>query len=335
MILTVINPVSGNNKSIQIWEKIILPRLLEVIDKEDDFHTFISNFEGHEKMIPTIYKIEDYDFVIVIGGDGTLSNIIKGIMKSPYKNKIFQVPFVLVPAGSGNGFATSLCINSIYDSVKIMEKLYLNKSDSNYSSSLVSSVPIWNIKFDKSGYSMPAFLNLTWSTIADIDLNTENNRWMGKYRFYYGILKYLLFGGTKEGQLKYILKDSNEIKTINGNFSLFCATNAPWLSDDFLICPNSEVEEPVIDLVYSIDTPNIVNRSRNLYHLAIGDHIEKCEKIIHEKVSWFSINVDKEDLISVDGEFCAPTGFPIEVSVLNNHIKLGNFNDLKKDKYSI
>ena len=335
MILTVINPVSGNGKSIQIWEKKILPRLLEFIDKEDDFNMFISNFEGHEKMIHTIYKIEDYDFVIVIGGDGTLSNIIKGIMKSPYKNKILQVPFVLVPSGSGNGFATSLCINSIDDSIKIITKLYQNKPDINYSSSLVSSVPIWDIKFDKLGYSMPAFLNLTWSTIADIDLNTENNRWMGKYRFYYGILKYLLFGGVKEGQLKYTLEDSNEIKTINGHFSLFCATNAPWLSDDFLICPNSDVEEPVIDLVYSVDIPNIINRSKNLYHLSMGDHIEKCDKIKHEKVSWFSINVENDDLISVDGEFCPSTGFPIEVSVLNERIKLANLNDLKKEQLLI
>ena len=39
MILTVINPVSGNGKSIQIWEKKILPRLLEFIDKEDENNT--------------------------------------------------------------------------------------------------------------------------------------------------------------------------------------------------------------------------------------------------------------------------------------------------------
>ena len=46
-------------------------------------------------------------------------------------------------------------------------------------------------------------------------------------------------------------------------------------------------------------------------------------------------NVENDDLISVDGEFCPSTGFPIEVSILNERIKLANLNDLKKEQLLI
>jgi len=45
----------------------------------------------------------DYDLILCSGGDGTLNEVIQGIMTSPYK-----IPVAYIPAGSTNDFARSM-----------------------------------------------------------------------------------------------------------------------------------------------------------------------------------------------------------------------------------
>lgn len=314
MILVVLNPISGSGKGPNIWKNKVLPTLLDILTENDDFSLFISNFEGHEKMLHALYKVYEYDYIIVIGGDGTVSNLLKGFISSENKEDILRIPIIIVPCGSGNGLSQSINIFSVEDSIKKIKNIYSGNVK-------MVNVPIWDVSVDKNSYIIPAFLNITWSTIADIDLNTEDKRWMGKYRFYYGILKYLFLGCLKKGKLEYIESHSNEVKTIDDDFSLFCATNAKWLSDDFLICPYADIQDPSIDLVFSNEKSNLINRTKNLYHLSKGDHIEKCENIIHKNVKWFSLKTNNNDLISIDGEFNKFFNSPIDVSVSFDKIK--------------
>ena len=314
MILVVVNPISGSGNGLKIWKNKILPTLLDIFCENDSYSLFITDFDGHEKMIYCTYDVEQFDYIIVIVGDGTVSNLLKGFYDSKNNDEILKIPILIVPSGSGNGLSQSLNILSVDDSISKIKEIYLSNIK-------FVSVPIWDVSIDNNSYIIPAFLNITWSTIAEIDLNTENKRWMGKYRFYYGILKYLLFDCLKKGTLEFTENNSNEVQTVSGDFSLFCATNSQWLSDDFLICPYADIQDPSIDLVFSNEKPNILNRTKNLYYLAKGNHIEKCNNIIHKKVKWFKLKTENNDLISIDGEFNKFFNSPIEVNVSFEKVK--------------
>ena len=60
---------------------------------------------GGDARESVIHRDENYDLVVCSGGDGTLDEVVTGMMKSENKT-----PIGYIPAGSTNDFATSLCI---------------------------------------------------------------------------------------------------------------------------------------------------------------------------------------------------------------------------------
>lgn len=52
---------------------------------------------------------EEYDCLVLVGGDGLFHEVVNGLMKNPKKNKILEsLPLFQLPGGSGNCVAGSL-----------------------------------------------------------------------------------------------------------------------------------------------------------------------------------------------------------------------------------
>ena len=54
--------------------------------------------------------MDDYSCIAIAGGDGTIHEIINGMMYRPDKKKL---PLALLPNGSGNDFASCFLLNSV------------------------------------------------------------------------------------------------------------------------------------------------------------------------------------------------------------------------------
>ncbi|WP_051353137.1 diacylglycerol/lipid kinase family protein [Thalassobacillus devorans] len=98
MHIVIVNAIAGNGRASCILEKI---------QREHSFQTnqcrsFITNYKGHAeeitKQVSEIYH-ETIKSVIVIGGDGTLHEVVNGLKHYP------GIPLAFIPAGSGNDFA--------------------------------------------------------------------------------------------------------------------------------------------------------------------------------------------------------------------------------------
>ena len=86
-----------------------------------------------------------------------------------------------------------------------------------------------NNNYDTSNFS---FLLQTWGIISDIDIDTEYLRRMGDLRFYYGILKSVMFPKYYNGDINITLNnDTTDNINITGYIFLFCATNGQWTMD--------------------------------------------------------------------------------------------------------
>jgi diacylglycerol kinase (ATP) len=94
-ILVVINPKAGVKKKLSIDSKIN-----ELLGK--DFKIHLQWWEGPDFDITTAIaermKVEEYDYVIAAGGDGTVNRTAKALI-----NK--NIPLAILPLGSGNGLA--------------------------------------------------------------------------------------------------------------------------------------------------------------------------------------------------------------------------------------
>ena len=100
--LFIVNPRSGKGR--------IKGNLLDIVDVfvKGDFEVTIYTTQKQRDAVElTKNRSRDYDLVICSGGDGTLDEVVKGLLAGNH-----DVPIGYIPAGSTNDFAASLGIPS-------------------------------------------------------------------------------------------------------------------------------------------------------------------------------------------------------------------------------
>ena len=91
-ILYIINPFGCGGAGIKVWEKA-QSKWPELIDSQN---SHITERQGHAREIAT--SAESYDILAAVGGDGTVGEIMSGIMAlSEPRPKL-----AIIPAGTGN-----------------------------------------------------------------------------------------------------------------------------------------------------------------------------------------------------------------------------------------
>ncbi|MCL1938187.1 MAG: diacylglycerol kinase family lipid kinase [Candidatus Azobacteroides sp.] len=107
-ITAIINPISGTSS-----KKGILTLLDQYFPKEEfDRQFFFTEYHGHASKIATQAVKDKADYVIAVGGDGTVNEVAKALIHS-------SSVLGIVPTGSGNGLARDLSIP--LDSRKALE----------------------------------------------------------------------------------------------------------------------------------------------------------------------------------------------------------------------
>lgn len=102
--LVIINPCSGKGNGLKTYQK-----LCAYVEKHNikEVEYKLTQYKGHAIEIASGISNE-YERVIVVGGDGTLNEVINGL---PFSN---ETVLGLLPVGSGNDFARNLNLpNSI------------------------------------------------------------------------------------------------------------------------------------------------------------------------------------------------------------------------------
>lgn len=117
--LVVLNPFSGTKKAKQVYETTV-KKMLQESGIEHDL--LITEYAGHAKermkdhtnahadSKQSVWKdVSEYDGVVAMGGDGILSEIMKGIQTRSDVGAIFDnMNFGIVGCGTSNGLATSI-----------------------------------------------------------------------------------------------------------------------------------------------------------------------------------------------------------------------------------
>lgn len=93
------NPVSG------LLKRYNIPQLVNKYIDHKKFEVAIrmSEYAGHTKLIAKEAAALNYDIVVAIGGDGTVNEVVNGIIGT-------GTQLAVIPMGSGNGFANHLRI---------------------------------------------------------------------------------------------------------------------------------------------------------------------------------------------------------------------------------
>ena len=101
-LLFIYNPYAGKSRI-----KNFLYEIINIFVKAG-YEVTVSPTQGHgDATKSVIERRKDIDLIVCSGGDGTLDEVVDGIMRSPSK-----VPIGYIPAGSTNDYSKSLGISS-------------------------------------------------------------------------------------------------------------------------------------------------------------------------------------------------------------------------------
>ncbi|MFG6116673.1 diacylglycerol/lipid kinase family protein [Halobacillus sp. MO56] len=114
MHIVIVNTIAGNGRALTILEKIQRDPSFQA----NQCRSFITDYKGHAeeiaKQVTEIYH-EKIKTVIIIGGDGTLHEVLNGMKHYP------EIPLAVIPAGSGNDFARGAGIHT--NSVTLFKRI--------------------------------------------------------------------------------------------------------------------------------------------------------------------------------------------------------------------
>lgn len=97
----IINPEAGSGKGRHVWQSIAQ----ELEERQLSYHAHVSKAAGQPRILAAKIaqqQLSEPTCVVVIGGDGTLHEVIDSLMHIPQKTKL---PVGYIPAGTGNDFA--------------------------------------------------------------------------------------------------------------------------------------------------------------------------------------------------------------------------------------
>lgn len=119
-VAIIINPNTGKQKNSQ---SLIEYRLSQENIQFEFFHTerYLHAFEFAYNL-----EIDQYSAIIAAGGDGTIHEVVNGMLHRPDKKKI---PIALIPNGTGNDLCAGLTIKDIDTALDYIVKGDLFKMD--------------------------------------------------------------------------------------------------------------------------------------------------------------------------------------------------------------
>ena len=286
-ILTV-NPYGGTKKG---------PRLLKNIKPIFDAagaELFIieTTFAGHAKELANQLNITEYDGFIGIGGDGTLHEIINGMLSRHDGRKI---PIGIIPGGSGNSYMHDL---------QLTDPLKAAKTIINGKTRALDTAEVEVNHIIKYSNNM-----IGWGLVTDVGNQAEHFRWLGTNR--YTILSVVEVLRHKSRPAALIMDD----KKIEDEFTFIIACNSIHVGKGMKMAPKARLDDGLIDLIVIRSGVSRTRLLQVLPKLFDGSHINEPE-LEYYQTSQFSLIPETDEILNIDGEITGST--PIKVEMISN-----------------
>jgi len=169
-----INPFGGQGSAARLFETACRP-ILEAADCTLDVQ--ITERSGHAVDIAREIDIEAYDAILCCSGDGVPHEVFNGLAKRDDAMKALKTIAVgQLPGGSGN----AMCWNLTGTGDPSAATLSIIKS---------TPKPMDLVSITQGDQRFLSFLSQSFGIIAEVDLGTEDLRWMGGARFTYGLMQ--------------------------------------------------------------------------------------------------------------------------------------------------
>lgn len=232
--------------------------------------------------------LDDYDGLCVIGGDGTVHEVVNGLLTRDDQRRI---PLGLIPAGTGNTLHHQLHCSDPADAAR----------------AIVAGVtrPLDVARVRMSGHTVYCVNIVGWGAVADINRIAERFRLFGPMRYSVASLWKIVLPKRRRARLR--LDD----EWLEGEFLFVIGCNTRSTGTGMVLAPNAEIDDGKIDLV-ALRPASRRRLLRALRNVLRGDTLDLPEAVIRQ-VSEFAIDTASGDPLNLDGEVKGTAPLTVEM----------------------
>ena len=262
----IVNPAAARGKAARVAEKV-----KKLCDNRNMDYEFIYTNKSGEATDYAAKARDNFDCVVAIGGDGTINEIVNGLIGGRSKLGI-------IPVGSGNDFARALKISlRVTDALDILLAMKIRSIDIGKAGDRYFQNGL-GIGFD------------AW--VVEETLNV--NKLRGKAIYLYSVLKTIYTYNPPEVHIQY-----NDIIR-KEKFYMITVGNGISLGGGFKLTPNAILDDAMFDLNI---VRNLSKREvyQNLLSVFTGKHIY-LEQVTTGRTDHLKIQSEEGFAAHVDGE---------------------------------
>jgi Sphingosine kinase and enzymes related to eukaryotic diacylglycerol kinase len=221
-VLFITNPKSGI-----LRYKDSLNIVISELKKYDIEYTINkTEYAAHAVELVKQTDLKQYDSVCAMGGDGTLFEVLNGMLN---RSENERIPISIIPNGTGNSFMKTVGIENVVDAVGKISKNEPKNLD------MMRVVCGENIYYS---------LNLIgWGMATDISVLAEKLRFFGGQRYNIASLFEIIKNKRRDSKL---IVDGKER---DGDFSFIIACNTKYVGKDMKMAPKAKIDDGEIDLI--------------------------------------------------------------------------------------
>ncbi|GAB6189021.1 diacylglycerol kinase family lipid kinase [Marinitoga arctica] len=297
----IVNPHSFGSKAIKLWP--IIKNNLE--NKGFDFNYKLTKGKMHAYKLTIDAIKEGYRYIIGVGGDGTINEIVNGLFNQKYIN-LLDVVIGLIPTGTGNDWGKSIGIpNNYIEAIDIIKKNNIITQD-------VGRVEYYEGEKKKERY----FINISGMFFDAIVTRNTN---ISKDKNKSGSFSYLLNLITtlfKYSSQKAIIKIDDKI--IREKIFSMAVGICKYSGGGMMMLPNALYNDGLFDITIINEVPKL-QVIKNIKKIFDGTFINlKWVKQFRGK----SVTIDSEGKIylEVDGESLGHS--PFKFNILQNSLRV-------------
>ena len=285
-ILFIINPVSGIKNNQMIAKQII--QILN--DHHIAIDIIYTKYKNHAQEHVLNMKDPAYSGILILGGDGTINEILNGIL---LRQDGYLPTFGFLPGGTGNSVLHDL---NYLDPVSALSPILKNT---------IKYIDVMSLTFSHHiEYSINI---LGWGLVSDIAILAEKLRFIGQLRYDIASLYYIIKLKTRDCQL---IIDN---KTYIDKYIFILIQNTIHTGKGMKAAPNALLDDGLIDVIFVNKAANRFELIKLLAKLSKGTHIQS-QYVQYEQVHKIKLFPTVNEAVNIDGDVKNKT--PVEVSVL-------------------
>jgi len=273
-ICCIVNPVSGLKKSLKVYYEA------KNHFEKSNFNTslFVSEYPNHIKDYVSKIDKNTFDRLIVFGGDGTINEVVNGLLDS---NNLQNFKLGIVPTGSGNSVAHDTGLLGIEDAIQKCVGDVTMKMDVNL------------VDFDS--FSRLSVSVLGWGMFSFGNIRAEKLRLLGPIRYDVASIITLLENKIHKAEIEV----DGLHKVLECAFIVGC--NSKHTGKGMIVAPKGGFADKKIDLITVGKNVNRFQVFEVFQKVYKGTHID-LPFVENIKVDSFSIDPGEMSYYNIDGD---------------------------------